>query len=1064
MSKKISNLSFNDFNISGEFSETLPKYRKNLLYHFPFDGSAENRMSCAEIYVENNTIQTRGNIPNIIKTNSNVLVSNGVMKFTGAINCFLDLNPSILNGVDDFEIEIKFKETTSNVLGCLIHVGRNVVGKEETFTLIIKNNTRDIYSDMSNLTNEPTITKNTYPMTNPGDVNINTTHTLKICRKNNIITSYLDDVFKKMNRAYGIFSVDRLIIGQEVDGPVLNNTFDINQSFIGDIEYIKFKKFEIPFVTDQKVSDLGFIGNANSINIGDTGIGVYNNFKYPASLIATNTKFLGHEIKRLNIAINTDVGISTLRSSQPNSIGINSELKETYKANTKYCAYMFFKPISHSDIRLCGVASNIQGWTVGKITELSDGWFMYYQYRDGTVTVEQQDYVFFSCSSQLVKLNDEIIVEVSPIIILEGCEVPGAFEIKPNSTVPSASTVSILHSFINPIINDFSYSFEWTPISHTTEALHPQLLWAGNWSDPVNQDWLGLYRGKAWDPKRLTVSYSFLETMFSYSPGSIDISNSISNNIYIGVSYNKTLKKITVVIYDKTLKKYLFKDETSNPKFILNQFTYAGLNLGTGDIMKNLSIYNKALAVNEFEENYIEKFSMSPEGNISLSSINEICSNVPRENIYYSPLDTSTKSICGRLDRVAANAEPSYVEGGALVGDIKADLVIDLTRSQSLSATDLPWDKNLHSDAYSVSGWATGYNPGVTEPLKGYHAKWVKEGPSGNICLKIIDHNTQYGQPHRWNGTSRVLQPTDFGLLNTCIVGTKITISFKARAEINDSYIQVGFHRYQISSNTYNFGPQIKEVKLSTSWEEYCIDFTVDSDWDLTKQASLYFYGYLLHAFETTTYVTDVVLIKNGPSISSEVAYNLKPGQSLDYNLNSSIGLDWSKPWQICYWKKPLSSAKTSLYSLDSLGEGNVAGKGYTYLGHFNTANNIVWSTYIRAINSDTEYYNNWIFVSIRYNGTNLTVEQYGETIKFKETLVTTIPSSDFFVSTQGRDLMLGGFRYGGDTTSASLYKDLVIIKSSILTDAETLKLANTKLSYKNNKLIANCELKESLI
>ena len=269
MSKKISNLSFNDFNISGEFSETLPKYRKNLLYHFPFDGSAENRMSCAEIYVENNTIQTRGNIPNIIKTNSNVLVSNGVMKFTGAIDCFLELNPLMLNGVNDFEIEIKFKETTSNTIGCLMHAARDLVGKEDEFSIILKSDTRDIYSEMNNLTNKATITKTMYSMTNPGDVNLNTTHTLKICRKNNIINSYLDDVFKNMNRAYGIFTVDRLIIGQEVDIPILGNTFDINQSFIGDIEYIKFKKFEIPFVADQKVSNLGFIGNNTSVNISN---------------------------------------------------------------------------------------------------------------------------------------------------------------------------------------------------------------------------------------------------------------------------------------------------------------------------------------------------------------------------------------------------------------------------------------------------------------------------------------------------------------------------------------------------------------------------------------------------------------------------------------------------------------------------------------------------------------------------------------------------------------------------------------------------------------------------
>jgi hypothetical protein len=34
---------------------------------------------------------------------------------------------------------------------------------------------------------------------------------------------------------------------------------------------------------------------------------------------------------------------------------------------------------------------------------------------------------------------------------------------------------------------------------------------------------------------------------------------------------------------------------------------------------------------------------------------------------------------------------------------------------------------------------------------------------------------------------------------------------------------------------------------------------------------------------------------------------------SLEYNLNSSIGLDWSQDWSICYWKKPIGTHTDTL-------------------------------------------------------------------------------------------------------------------------------------------------------
>jgi hypothetical protein len=47
----------------------------------------------------------------------------------------------------------------------------------------------------------------------------------------------------------------------------------------------------------------------------------------------------------------------------------------TFNAYTKYAFWLYYRPISHSDIRVGGTASNIHGWTEIPPEAVGDGWY-----------------------------------------------------------------------------------------------------------------------------------------------------------------------------------------------------------------------------------------------------------------------------------------------------------------------------------------------------------------------------------------------------------------------------------------------------------------------------------------------------------------------------------------------------------------------------------------------------------------------------------------------------------------------------------------------------------------
>lgn len=130
---------------------------------------------------------------------------------------------------------------------------------------------------------------------------------------------------------------------------------------------------------------------------------VYNNLGIPYTLTKTGERFKGAEVWRLTMTPRE----SDLSSIQKELYGHGvCGFSQTWLANTKYSFWLYYKPITHTDVRVGGTASNINGWKEHVPVYESDGWYRVGQYRDGSVTEDKTDRIFtsFYCPSAAVNV------------------------------------------------------------------------------------------------------------------------------------------------------------------------------------------------------------------------------------------------------------------------------------------------------------------------------------------------------------------------------------------------------------------------------------------------------------------------------------------------------------------------------------------------------------------------------------------------------------------------------------------------------------------------------------
>ncbi|MEK4674797.1 MULTISPECIES: phage tail spike protein [Bacillus] len=167
----------------------------------------------------------------------------------------------------------------------------------------------------------------------------------------------------------------------------------------------------------------------------------------------------------------------------------------------------------------------------------------------------------------------------------------------------------------------------------------------------------------------------------------------------------------------------------------------------------------------------------------------------------------------------------------------------------------ISWDKSLNGNL-QASGWGSGYNGGVADPTKGYHAH-LDITTFGYPVVAFINKNSIIGQKNRWLGIAEDVV-AEFARNN--VAGKEITISMDIWSDTKGFRINGGLHHF-IEGNTaqsFHSGQYVFNVSEVNRWERYTFTMKLHEKFDGTKVSRLYIYGG--EGIEGTAYVKNVKL------------------------------------------------------------------------------------------------------------------------------------------------------------------------------------------------------------
>lgn len=146
--------------------------------------------------------------------------------------------------------------------------------------------------------------------------------------------------------------------------------------------------------------------------------GIYNNHVQPASLTKLDEDYCGCDIYRLTMTVTDETKLTDFQTNLW-AHGIYG-FSQVFKANTKYCFTILYRPVTHSSIKVGGTASNIGGWTALSSHYYRNGWYRVGQTRNGTVAEDKTDNIFISFRCNDLNLNEAISIDFCCPCLLEG--------------------------------------------------------------------------------------------------------------------------------------------------------------------------------------------------------------------------------------------------------------------------------------------------------------------------------------------------------------------------------------------------------------------------------------------------------------------------------------------------------------------------------------------------------------------------------------------------------------------------------------------------------------------
>ncbi|MGD6787777.1 phage tail spike protein [Bacillus thuringiensis] len=290
---------------------------------------------------------------------------------------------------------------------------------------------------------------------------------------------------------------------------------------------------------------------------------------------------------------------------------------------------------------------------------------------------------------------------------------------------------------------------------------------------------------------------------------------------------------INTQLKDKADKSGVFTKEEINNGFIGKQIYETDKN---GNVKKFQDINTSMSQTNEALKQKAEK------------------SELTKTNEGLSQLEQKTNEI----KTTAEGTKQTLTELKTQVDNTKLDGRNSLKNSNFSSYIvndSISWDKSLNGNL-QASGWGSGYNGGVADPTKGYHAH-LDITTFGYPVVAFINKNSIIGQKNRWMGIAEDVV-AEFARNN--VAGKEITISMDIWSDTKGFRINGGLHHF-IEDNTaqsFHSGQYVFNASEVNRWERYAFTMKLHEKFDVTKVVRLYIYGG--EGIEGAAYIKNVKL------------------------------------------------------------------------------------------------------------------------------------------------------------------------------------------------------------
>lgn len=469
----------------------------------------------------------------------------------------------------------------------------------------------------------------------------------------------------------------------------------------------------LPTTGINRSTDEGAYFTRTATNLSNGLVNIYNNYSIPYTLeTVPDETYNGFPITRVTFIPSTQAHLTGLANGLTGT-GVLTQTYNTYKASTKYCASLYMRRVSHHKMDMGGTASNMMGWTAGKI-DCTDGWERHYQTRNGTVVESKTDGVFFSIKTTVgdVNLGDKVVFEVCGVMIEEGFMYP--------STPTEGNVANVKNTLDLPGIKaPFT-------INVKSKILRPSADYGGVQSGyPMVVQLGGYYANNSITLWKYGANLAINVKGNTSSGWTFTATKALADSQFLLKSINYTL----VAKNSRDLEVYMdgvlqFQGRSSESLGEISDISFNRYNL-FASIIEEVTALDYALTPEEIKNTFGGKFSIDPVGDVYGNRLVE-GRNEPLPH-YNFPLGRDYYDITGSKQLTTNTPRTEFVRGR---------LQINPDYPGNLISQQLPM-YGMISRVYKITGYIDG---------SGYPVSYVETttNSQGNSALQVLDSYNSY--------------------------------------------------------------------------------------------------------------------------------------------------------------------------------------------------------------------------------------------------------------------------------------------------------------------------------